>query len=119
MPEALASSQNGSSFGLSEMSIARQLQRWSARVDGLGLSGEFVNGPRFLGYRTIKTGRCLREHFGSFVAYGFLLPRPASISTLGVPVVAICRNLDLLRGAFATQFIKVADREHLFLLSAG
>jgi hypothetical protein len=30
MPEALASSQNGSSFGLTEMSIARRLQRWTA-----------------------------------------------------------------------------------------
>ena len=36
MPEALASSQNGSSFGLSEMSIARQLQRWTA-AGGLAL----------------------------------------------------------------------------------
>lgn len=88
----------------------------SARVAGLDLLGEPINGARFFEFGTVETIGNVRKPFSTFFASLFLLPRPASVSTLGVPVRAVFRNLDLLRVAIAAQFIEVADRKYLFPL---
>ena len=88
----------------------------SARVAGLDLPGELVNGPCFFNFGTIETIGNVRKPFSTFFASLFLLPRPASVSTLGVPVRAIFRSLDLLRVAVTTPSVAVADRKYLFPL---
>ena len=73
----------------------------SACVVGLDLPSKLVNRPCFADFGTIDTIRNLRKLFCSYLASPFLLSRSASISTLGVPAMAIKCDLDLLRYTLA------------------
>jgi len=87
----------------------------SACVVGLDLPSKLANRPCFVDFGTIDRIRNVRKLFGSFFASPFLLSRSASISTLGVPAMALQRDLDLLQVTFANPFDEMADGECLFL----